>query len=680
VPNIRVVARLFAAACAVAALCANGAPASAAQSGQTTVQKPADKDAAKPAEKPSEKTEPKTPAKLPAQIETLETAVRFEANGDSRKEVHAHVKINDEIGTRQFARLNFNYNRAFESLEIPLARITHANGGTSDVLPSAITDNPDPVVANFPLYQDLRVKSVRILGLAPGDALEYRVVTTTTHHPLAPDFWFVHTFERSGVVAHEEMTVETPPARGYMHYNPQTPAQMSTSADGHLTWHWQRDEHAPVGQTADENVQPDVLVGSFETEGDFATKLAPLFYPETRADAAVRAKAEALTANLQNSEERLRAIYDFVAKDIRTVDLRVGATGFRPKNPAAVLQAGAATQEDKAELLIALFGSIENFTPTLCFTQQNDSSPPYYYALPANLEHALLALDERMFDKPLWLDPASEIAPFAMISRLYRGKTALCIAKSGDDPGPSGWEQVPDQLPFSASQKVNVQAVLHDTGTLTAGLKYTMRGDNELLLRTAFRQSPKEKWNGVAQLLELSDGFRGKITSTKTSDPYATKEPFTVDYELEQPKFIDWSKKTLRVPALLPLLGLPDPAAKPAAGAAPKPIELGTPLDVEVSATVHVPNGTGAEVPAGTSLQRDFATYESRYAVSNGMLTASRHINFILKEIPADRAAEYNAFLHTVQNDESQVFTLQAPDALAAKPPQTPASEPKKPQ
>jgi len=138
------------------------------------------------AEKSAEKTAPPEAPEFPAQLSLLETRVRFEVNGDSRKEVHTIVKINNELGARQFARLNFDFNRAFEQIEIPLVRITHSSGGTADILPSAITDNPNPAVVNAPAYQDVRVKSVRILGLAPGDILEYRVITTVSHHPLAP--------------------------------------------------------------------------------------------------------------------------------------------------------------------------------------------------------------------------------------------------------------------------------------------------------------------------------------------------------------------------------------------------------------------------------------------------------------------------------------------------------------
>jgi hypothetical protein len=45
-----------------------------------------------------------------------------------------------------------------------------------------------------------------------------------------------------------------------------------------------------------------------------------------------------------------------------------------------------------------------------------------------------------------------------------------------------------------------------------------------------------------------------------------------------------------------------------------------------------------------------------------------RHLNFILKEIPADRAADYNAFLRTVQNDESQFFTLERAESNVSLP------------
>jgi len=161
--------------------------------------------------------------------------------------------------------------------------------------------------------------------------------------------------------------------------------------------------------------------------------------------------------------------------------------------------------------------------------------------------------------------------------------------------------------------------------------------------------------------LALSDGFRGKITNVSASDPYATKEPFSVEYQITQPKFVDWSQKPVRIPALLPQVGLPDPPGKAPSGAAASAIALGTPLDVETHVTLHLPAGTVARTPTGTSVARDYATFASKYQATGSSVTASRRLNFLLREIPAGRALDYNAFVHAVQNDEAQEFILEGP-------------------
>jgi hypothetical protein len=260
-----------------------------------------------------------------------------------------------------------------------------------------------------------------------------------------------------------------------------------------------------------------------------------------------------------------------------------------------------------------------------------------------------------------------------MIPVEFRGKPALQIYKWTTASSPladiavNPWGTVPDSFSFNAKQSVKVDAGLSKDGTLSAKVHYALRGDNELLLRVAFHQTPKDKWKDLANLLAISDGFRGQVSSVNVSDPYATREPFTVDYEITMPKFVDWSKKPVRIPALLPQVALPDPPAKPAAGSAISPIALGTPLEVETSMTLKLPPGTAARYPTGTSVERDYATFSSQYARNETTITASRHIKFILREVPAARAFDYNSFLRAVQNDAAQDFTLERTENIPAK-------------
>jgi hypothetical protein len=617
---------------------------------------------------PSAGKQPATPQN-PAQIELLETKIRFEVNGDSRKEVHTRVHINSELGVRQFARLNFDYNRSFQSIDIPLVRITHPSGGTADILPSAVADNPNPAVVNAPAYQDVRVKSVRILGLAPDDTLEYRIITATTHHPLAPDFWLDHSFDRTGVVTEELFELNLPSSAGIRpKTSPDTPPASSSPESKEngerQVFRWSRTSSAQaVTPEKPEASVPDISVSTFASWDQLADRLAGFLLPAP----AQAVPLEAITSAVAVDGE-LGAAYNFVSTKIRTVDLHVGVTGFRLREPRQILDSGYGTPEEKFALFAALVPARAGFV--LDSSGQIGSETPS----PSRINH-LLALG--LGPNRAWLDLNLEVAPEGMIPAQFREKPVLVIGGNVS----AHLQTVYSPERYRSAQIVKVAASLAADGQLTAKVHYSLRGDNELLLRVAFHRSPKEKWRNLAQLLSISDGFRGKVTSVTASDPSATREPFTLDYEITMPKFVDWSKKPVRIPALLPQLGLPDPPAKPAAGAAVSPIELGTPLEVETHMTLHLPPGTTAQTPTGTSVQRDYATYASQYSAKGAAITASRHINFLLREVPAERAADYNAFLRAVQSDEAQDFTLDragtpTSDTKPAAPKSAPQTQP----
>jgi hypothetical protein len=626
------------------------------------------------------------PPETPAQIELLETHIRFEANGDSRKEVHTRVRINNELGVRQFSRLTFDYNRSFQQIEIPLVHITHASGGTADILPGAISDQPNPAVASAPAYEDVRVKSVRILGLSPSDILEYRVVTTTTHHPLAPDFWLEHNFDRSGVVSQEAFEIDLPASRQVqLRTNPATPVT-STEKSGEggaartlYRWH-PEGSSSPSPPDGTAPVEADIVLTTFASWDALSARLAECMKPSPAASKAVSQKADELAGSLTEREAKLESIYNFVSRKIATVDLPLGITGFRTLSPAQTLSAGYGTSEDKFALFYGLASrfsfSVDAALPGERSRLSNRLPRPSALTslivlteLPgptAAADHGRSVVCDHC-TKTIWLVPDVEVAPFGMILASQRGKQAVIVRNS---LASESLRLTPRELPFAARQMVRVDATLATDGTLNAKVHYTLRGDNELLLRVAFHQSPREKWKDVAQLLALSDGFRGKIVSASASDPSATKQPFTIDYEIAQPKFVDWSKKPVRIPALLPALGVPDPPAKSESGAS-APIELGTPLNVDTKLTLHLPAGASALSPTGTSVERDYATFVSHYAAEGNVVFASRHINFILREVSATRTVDYNAFLHAVQTDQSQLFTLNPPAALqpaASKP------------
>ncbi len=661
---------------------------------------------------------------LPFQIQLLETHIRFETNGDARKEVHTIVKINDLAGARQFSRLGFDYNRAFQQVEIPLVKITHANGGTSEILPSAITDAPNPAVEKFPAYQDVRVKAVRILGLQDGDTLEYRAITTTTKPPLAPDFWLEHTFDRSGEVLEERYQLDLPSSRfeesekdrasrleskanlessqlippwkmaypaelfppriGKIYVSPDSPQgsnERFTEGNAirlHYKWNNVRGEtlKRSVGTQNTESSDPDIVVTTYFAWEAAASALDGLCYQQGVQTQSIdpellNKRREILTARKPESVSMPQALFEYVSHNIATVDLPLEANGFKSRPPSEIIESGYGTPTDKARLLVALVREARdyNWQDAQCGVV---SKPEGWKMLQLPRPSLFSQVLVRVYVDGHWkyVDPSLEVAPFGLIRADLRGKNIFVFP---DPPrmvpirGPEdyfSWEKIPDELPFPAQESVAIDASISGDGKLIAKVKYVMRGDNELVLRLAFHQTPKERWKEVAGLLALSDGFRGTITNVTASDPMATKDPFTVEYEITQPKFVDWSKKPVRIPALLPQIALPDAPGKVA-----QKIELGTPLDVKTTLTLTLPEGTTVQTPAATSVARDYATFASKYDAHLNTANVSRHINFLKRELPADRAPDYNAFLRAVQNDQAQMLVLLPPSAAATTTP-----------
>jgi len=597
------------------------------------------------AAKAEEKTAP------PFVIQLLETHVRFEANGDSRKDVHTIVAINDLGGARQFARLGFDYNRAFQAVEIPLVKVTHANGGTSEILPSAIVDVPNPAVEKFPAYQDVRVKTVRILGLQGGDTLEYRVITTTTKPPLAPDFWLEHTFDRAGIVLHEVYVVSVPAAKAQVRVNQEAPATLERTK-GEETYHWDVKAGELKASKGAEGGS-DITLTSFVSWDQLAKQLSRVLLTGFNA----KSFEDAVTLNSKKAPARPESLYRDVSVNVRTVDLPF-ELGLNPvRDPAQILAAKCGTALDKVRLLDFLMAQTKEKSALVMYSDELDLESEL--PSPSRLRGVLLKV--KLGSKEYFLDPGLEVAPFGALPAKIRGRKAL-VLEGATGSGGERFLRIPTELPFDSSQRVEVNASIAQDGTLKAKVKYAMRGDNELLLREAFHQAPKEQWNEVAGLLALSDGFRGHIESVKTSDPMETEKPFEVEYEITQPKFVDWRKKPVRIPALLPQIALPDGPAKAGAN-----IDLGTPLDVDTQMTLQLPEGTQVQSPPGTSVERDYATYASKYEGHLNRVTATRHIQFMMREIPGERAADYGAFVRAVQLDQAQGMVLFAAEKTEKK-------------
>jgi len=586
-------------------------------------------------------------------IEQFATSVRYENDGTGERDVAARIRIQSDAGVQEFGQLRFGYNSANEQLDVRYVRVRKPDGSVVTAGPDAITDMTASVARSAPVYTDFKEKHVTVPDLAPGVTLEYETVTRVAT-PLAPgEFWFDHDFVKSSIVLDERLEINVPQGRKInLQSSPHTPYDMA-SKDGRTIYTWKQsnlklpsDDDSKKQQPQDTEAKiPDVQLTTFtswEAVGRWYSKLE-----EGRTDPSpeIRAKTAALIEGRATELAKIQALYDYVSKSIRYVSLSFGVGRYQPHAAAEIFANQYGDCKDKHTLLASMLkaAGIPSDAVLISYQRKFDPSMPS----PAQFNHMITAVP--LGKELIWMDSTEEVAPFRLLASPLRAKSALVVPPDGD----AKVIETPADPPFPSSQHVEIDAKVSDLGKLTGHVRYTVRGDNELILRLAFRRTPETKWMQLAQTILTLDGMHGEVTSVKPSDPTATENPFVLDIDFEMPNYLDWSSKKAR--AALPLLsiGLPNPPENNTA-----PVKLGSPLSVDVSLKLELPPADSAQTPISVSVNRDYADFSSSYHFADHTLTAERILNFKAHELPASRTSDYLAFARAVNADESQALVV----------------------
>jgi tetratricopeptide (TPR) repeat protein len=588
-------------------------------------------------------------SKEPFVIESYSTTARFENDGSSEQILAVRARAQSDLGAQQLHELVFHYDTAHQQLNVRYLRVRKADGSVLNAAPDAARNAP---AVTDPGYAALEEKRVTVPPLAPGDTLEYGVATRLVT-PYAPgEFWLAYDFQSKAIVRDEQLEISVPANRQViLKSSPSTPFE-TVQANARTVYRW---KHANLTVRADDSSAtqpglqkskpPDVQLTTFADWGALARWYAKIEQAASEPSPEIRAKTDELIQGKSDVPARAQSLYDFVSTKIHTVDIPLVQAGWQPHSAAEVFIRKSADAGDKNVLLAAMLraAGIESATALVPFTGALEQSVPS----PAQLDHAITVIP--LAAGSLWMDSATEVAPFRLLASPLRNKAALLVLANG-----SGQiVDTPADPPFISSQHVDIDGGVSDLGELTARAHYTMRGDTELVLRIAFHHTPPSQWNQLAQTILTLDGLRGDVTSVKAADPIATRDPFVLDIDFKQPNFLDWAGKRQSGPLPLLAIGLPDPPTD-----STKPIEIGSPLEVDVKLKLELPANLTAQLPVSSSVSRDYAEFQSSYAFASHVITAERSLDFKMRSLPARRADDYKDFTRAVTADENRALVV----------------------
>jgi len=651
----------------------------------TDQSKQADKtSAASTAEKAADaaKTEAKHPD-YPQEsfvIEQMHSYYRFEADGTGRKETKARIRVQSEAGVQQWGQLQEGYNSANERVEIPYVRVLKEDGTVVKAGEDAVQDLSAPVEHEAPVYTDYRQKHITVPGLRPGEVLEYDMVTVI-HTPLAASqFWSDYEFDKSNISLDETLDVDVPAGRSLkLKCKPGMDPKI-TEANGRRIYHWsgshlEREDDPAKAKEKDkkkkkhrpDDDRPDIQLTTFESWEQIGRWYASLEKDRRAPSPEVRAKAQELTKGLNTDLEKTEALYDFVAKNFRYVSLSLGVGRYQPHAASDVLHDQYGDCKDKHTLLASLLEAEGLHASSVLINSSRKLDPDV--PSPSQFDHVITMLPMGRGDskEEVWMDTTSEVAPFRLLAYSLRKKQALVIPPA--EPPSSvvpHLQETPADTPMPDTEFSQIDGKVNDIGKLEAHVRYEFRGDEELLLRSVFRRVPQANWQRVVE--NVNAGLGGDITNLKVSDPAATREAFTMSYDVSKVNFLDWSKKKTDIVLPLVQFNLPDVNGDDTDADA-EPMKLGPKAEYSYQITLELPAKYTAHAPLAFSLKRDYAEYQATYKLEGNIFTAGRKLILRQDELPVSRASDYESFRRAVGADLAQQLAVESSVAGAVAPP-----------
>jgi len=586
----------------------------------------------------------------PFVIEKYYSTARFENDGTGERDLNVRIRVQSDAGLQALGELVFGYSDANEKMDIRSVVVHKADGTNVTAGPDAVKEMTAPIARDAPVYTDYKEKHVTVPSLRPGDTLDYSIATHIVKAFAPNQFWFEHNFLDGTIVLDEQLEVNVPKGRAINLQSPEFRYEKSDSGDRTI-YRWKRSVPSRPKDDAkkksdDANPKPpSVRLTTFENWEEIARWYSQLEKGRTEPSPEIRAKTQELIQGRTAELDKIQALYDYVAKNIRYVSLSFGLSRYQPHAAAEVFKNQYGDCKDKHTLLAAMLeaAGIRSDAVLIPSLRQLDASLPS----PSQFDHMITAVP--VDGQLIWMDTTTEVAPFRLLAASLRNKSALLVPSDGAGK----IVETPRDPPFLSTQRVEVDAQVNELGKLTSKLRYFVRGDNELALRIAFRRTPQTQWKELGQTVATLDGLHGEVTAVKPSDPSDTLKPFELDLDLAQPNYLDWSSKKTRVALPLAAIGVP---AVPENNSGP--IHLGSPLDVSVQLKLFLPDNYVAQPPVGVSIPRDYAEFKSSYRYEDHILTVARSLTFKMRELPPSRTSDYVAFSRAVESDETQTLAI----------------------
>jgi hypothetical protein len=526
------------------------------------------------------------------------------------------------------------------------------------------------------LITDLHVKMISIPAAEPGNIVGFEVEHEDRPYILQDD-WF---FQKSFPVAEARYTLQLPPGWEYKAVWLNHP-ELQPNAVGNNQWQWIiknipeiKDEQSMppwrgvAGLMIVNLIPPSGANHGFLNWSEMGVWYNGLLQNRRDASPAIKQKVAELTANRKGPVDQMRALAEFIQKDIRYVAVELGIGGWQPHPAKDVFTSRFGDCKDKATLLASMLQELNIDSYHVVINTNRGTlgaaSPAHF----GTFNHAILAIhlpdgandpslvatiQHPKLGRLLFFDPTDEMTPFGDLRGPLQANYALLVF-----PGGGELTQLPLLSTSASGVRRDAKLTLDPRGTLTGNVHETRVGDSASYQRWTLRYADKDA-DRIKPIEAIMSSSMGSFQITKASviNQKQYSLPFGYDWSFVAQGYGKTAGDLLLVrPRVVGsytsgILETKEPRKYP--------VEFEGPRRDTDSFEIRLPAGyTVDELPPPIDVEYSFGSYHSKTEAVGDTIHYTRTVEIKELSVPVSKADDLKKFYRIIASDERNTAVL----------------------
>ena len=444
------------------------------------------------------------------------------------------TRILTEAGIDRFGEKHVPFYRVYDAVRIITARVIKQDGSAVDVPVEDIKEISSAGGEYMNIYDpDALDRVIAFKNLEIGDCIEYYYLDSLFHAPMDGNFDAMDIFQNTVPILKKTVTVVGPASMPVKHIvkNGEVPFTKTEKGDK-IEYVWQVEDMPMIvtepAMPSIIEIAPTVIATTIDSWEDVSRWWGEIAESKYVVSDELKAEVASLIEGATTREEKVDAVYHFVAQKVRYMGLGTGKKkGFEPKPVSETYETKYGVCRDVAALMVAMLREAE----VDCEIVLTNMGGKVYDDLPyIGFNHAIVAItnDDGSYT---YADPTVENS-VNWLPAMEAEQQVLVCSKAG-----TSLSDTPYSPPQDNMGHIKANSTLDESGLYTSDVTLTTYGFYDMALRSFIKRVPPAQQKIIFSYF-MQDIYPGTVLKDfSTSDAEDLKTPLVFNFSYEIPNY-----------------------------------------------------------------------------------------------------------------------------------------------